>query len=363
LLIVSGLLVRALNHVLESNPGFEYERVVAIDPDLSSYGYSAAAAENYFRTLKNRLEGAGTLALTVTAPLGRRNVVGAIIEHEGSLLEIYMLRVAPEFFGTMKIPLRRGRLLQAGDRYGALVSESLARRMWPGEDPIGKAYELGAKDAEGKRVEHRVVGVVGDARIISMSNPDAMELYQLMDSEDAPSMALLVKSNGDLNSLRSQITSIARSIDPKVVPEVQFLKSSFERQVKQVRQSAMAVSALGVVALLLAAIGVVGQVAFVVSQRTKEIGIRMALGAKPVHILSSVLRQFCWPMLGGLGIGVMIATMVAQLLRKELYGISALDPLAYAGAVLIFGATAALASLPPARKALAVAPSEALRSE
>jgi ABC-type antimicrobial peptide transport system permease subunit len=235
--------------------------------------------------------------------------------------------------------------------------------MWPGEDPIGKPYNLGARDAAGKAIDHRVVGVVGDARIVSMSDPEAMELYQLSSSEDAPSLALLVRSSGDLNALRTKIAGIAKSIDPKVVPEVQFLKSSFDRQVKQVRQSAMAVSALGLVALLLAAIGVVGQVAFAVSQRTKEIGIRMALGAKRGHILVSVLRQFSWPVVGGLGVGVGAATVVAQLLRKELYGISALDPLAYAGAVAVFAATAVLASMPPARRALAVAPSEALRSE
>lgn len=363
LLIVSGLLVRALNHVLELNPGFEYEQVVAVDPDLKTYGYSTPAAESYFRTMKDRLAGADSLALAVTAPLGRRNVVGAHIEHKGSFIDIYMLRVSPEFFATMKIPLRLGRLLQPGDQFGAVVSESMARRIWPGEDPIGKPFELGAKDAAGRRLEHRVVGVVGDARIISMSDPEAMELYQLTGSEDAPSLALLVRSSDDLNALRTKIAGIAKSIDPKVVPEVQFLKTSFDRQVKQVRQSAMAVSALGLVALLLAAIGVVGQVAFAVSQRTKEIGIRMALGAKPAHILMSVLRQFSWPLIGGLGVGVGAATVVAQLLRKELYGISALDPLAYAGAIVIFAATAGLASLPPARKALAVAPSEALRSE
>ena len=363
LLIVSGLLVRALNHVLEVSPGFEYERVVAIDPDLKTYGYSTAAAASYFQTMKDRLEGTGAMALTVTAPLGRRNVGRAHVEHEGSFLDIYMLRVSPEFFGTMKIPLRLGRLLQKGDDFGAVVSESLARRMWPGEDPIGKPYNLGAKDAAGKAIDHRVVGVVGDARIVSMSDAEAMELYQLSSSEDAPSLALLVRSSGDLNALRTKIAGIARSIDPKVVPEVQFLKTSFDRQVKQVRQSAMAVSVLGLVALLLAAIGVVGQVAFAVSQRTKEIGIRMALGAKPVHILMSVLRQFSWPVVGGLGVGVGAATIVAQLLRKELYGISALDPLAYAGAIAVFAATAVLASMPPARKALAVAPSEALRSE
>ncbi|MCX6611753.1 MAG: ABC transporter permease [Acidobacteria bacterium] len=101
LLIVSGLLVRALNHVLALNPGFEYEQVVAVDPDLKTYGYSTAAAQNYFRTMKARLEGTGSLALTATAPLGRRNVGRAHMEHKGSFIDIYMLRVEPEFFTTI----------------------------------------------------------------------------------------------------------------------------------------------------------------------------------------------------------------------------------------------------------------------
>ena len=159
------------------------------------------------------------------------------------------------------------------------------------------------------------------------------------------------------------VASVARSIDPAIFPEVQLVKSSFRRKMEDAEYAAMSVSVLGFVALLLASLGIVGLVAYSVSHRTKEIGIRMALGANPAHVLTVVIRQLAMPILAGSVAGVAGAAALSQLLRRELYGISYLDPLAYLGAIVVFFAMVAVAALLPARRALRVDPLRALRYE
>jgi ABC-type antimicrobial peptide transport system permease subunit len=157
------------------------------------------------------------------------------------------------------------------------------------------------------------------------------------------------------------VASVARTLDPELFPEARLLKTSYREKLRQTEISALAVSLLGFSALLLACLGIVGLVAYSVAQRTKEIGIRMALGATASHVLSVVLRQLSRPIAGGLIAGVGAAGALSQILRRELYGISNLDPAAYLAAVTVFVATATLAALWPARRALQVDPLRALR--
>jgi ABC-type antimicrobial peptide transport system permease subunit len=159
------------------------------------------------------------------------------------------------------------------------------------------------------------------------------------------------------------VASIAKSIDPRLVPEVQMMKTAFEGKLKTAEQSALAVSLLGAVALLLACAGIVGLVGYAVLQRTREIGIRMALGARPGNVLAVVLRQFSIPVAAGLAVGVGGAAALSNVLRFLLYGIGNLDPLAYLGAIAVFAVTVAVAALIPARRALRVDPMRALRYE
>jgi ABC-type antimicrobial peptide transport system permease subunit len=157
--------------------------------------------------------------------------------------------------------------------------------------------------------------------------------------------------------------SIARGIDPGISPEVQLLTHSFRQRVQGTEHSAMAVSLLGLTALLLASLGIVGLVAYAVAQRTREIGVRMALGARASHVLSVVLLQFKHPVLGGLAVGLLGAFALSQILRRQLYGVGSLDPVAYLGAIGVFVVTVTLAALLPARRALRVDPMQALRHE
>ncbi len=358
LLIVAGLLMRAVDRAMSVNPGFEYQRVIAIDPALASHGCSPNAARAYLDTLRSRLRdspGVESVSFASTPPLGGR-VTTSSVEIAGRTTEIHINSVDPEFFQTMKIPFLRGRNLAPGDKQSVVISDSLARRLWPTQDPLGKPF-----DRDG--AAHTVVGVVGSARMVALRDPDAVESYYLAAGEDLPFLSVVVSTTGPVDSVASSVASIARGVDPKVFPNIKVLKTAFSQQFQGLERSAMAVGVLGIAALLLACLGIVGLVAYAVSQRTKEIGIRMALGATPSAVLSIVLRQFSMPVFGGLIAGIGGAAALSQILRRELYGISNLDPLTYLAASGIFIATAALAALWPARQALRIDPIQALRHQ
>jgi hypothetical protein len=277
-------------------------------------------------------------------------------------LQVHLNRVDPEFLETMRIPLLRGRNLTSGDASAVVVSQSLALVAWPGEDPLGKPFPMGNDDS-GNPVTFTVVGVSGSARTVARRDPDAVEAYTLAALSDLPSMVVLVKTVGRPEGLVAFMGSIARGIDPGISPEVQLLTHSFQQRVQGTEHSAMAVSLLGLTALLLASLGIVGLVAYAVAQRTREIGVRMALGARASHVLSVVLLQFKHPVLGGLAVGLLGASALSQILRRQLYGVGSLDPVAYLGAIGVFVVTVTLAALLPARRALRVDPMQALRHE
>ncbi len=368
LLIVAGLLVRALNHAVSTPLGFEYEHIVSIDPSLSAHGYSSERAQAYLDSLQLRLSnlpGVESVSMASSAPLSNKNVtmnISQLDERAGRTINIHMNRIDPQFFQTMKIPLLRGRNLLRGETRAVIISEPLARLAWPGEDPVGKAFRIG-DDPTAAKENCMIVGVSGTERLVALENPDAVELYQLAEAADLPSLVVLVRTSAPPESLLPSIGSIAGTIDPKIFPAVQLMKSSFRRKLQSAEYGAMCVSLLGLIALLLACLGVVGLVAYAVSQRTKEIGIRMALGANPSQVLSAVLGQLARPVGAGLLIGAGGAAALSILLRQVLYGISNFDPIAYLAAISIFGFTVILAALLPARRALRVDPTLALRHE
>jgi ABC-type antimicrobial peptide transport system permease subunit len=208
-----------------------------------------------------------------------------------------------------------------------------------------------------------VVGVSGSARLVSPEDSDAVEVYQLAQADLMPSMAVMVRTSAPPEGLLRPVAAIAKSIDPRLVPEVQLMKSAFRAKLQTAESSALAVGVLGLIALLLACAGIVGLVGYAVSQRTKEIGIRMALGARPTHVLSVVLRQFSLPVVAGLAVGVGGAAALSTVLRGLLYGVGNLDPIAYLSAMAVFAVNIAVAALLPARRALRVDPMRALRYE
>ena len=288
-------------------------------------------------------------------PFGNKTTtIGAVID--GRPIAVHVNNIDPEFFQTMTIPVLRGRNLMPGDVNAIVISQSFAVAAWSGQEPLGKTFPAGD-------IKYTVVGVAANARVTGLQDVDAVECYFLAQPSDRPSMGVLVKTSGSPENVTPTVASIAKAVDPRVLPEIQLMKSAFQQKMQGPQYSALSVSLLAFVALLLACVGIVGLVAYSVSQRTREIGIRMALGASSSHVLTSVLRQFSLPVGGGLLAGVGAAAALSMILRRALFGVSNLDPAAYVAAIGVFALSAGIAALWPARRALKVDPLRALRSE
>jgi predicted permease len=360
LLIVAGLLVRALQHALTAYPGFGYEQVIAVDPGLGAHGYKPADARNYLEEFSQRLRaipGVTSVALTSMPPLGHVRISTISNTINGHLVRIFPFQVDPAFFGTMHVPIVRGRNFLPGEDHAVIVSDTLARKQWPGEDPVGK------QNASGSGPGDVVVGVAASARLVDIQDGDAVELYHPAKESDMPDLVVLIKTAGAPDGLAPAIRSITQKLDSRLFPDIRLLRADFRETTRGSGNIAMIVSLLGGVAVFLAGLGILGLVAYTVSQRSKDIAIRLALGANPVQVLASVLGQFSWPVVAGLALGSGITAALSHILRRALYGISNLDPLSYAAAIGVLLGIIALAALLPARRALKLDIARALHQE
>jgi predicted permease len=347
LLILSGLLVRGVTRVVRVPLGFDYQQAVVVDPDLASHGMSVAAAQAYWRSVDTRVReipGVSNIALTSLAPLGNR----VAINRERTVF----YHVTAEYFDTLSIELKRGRLFNPGESAVTLVSESLARRRWPDEDPLGKPYGAAT-----------VIGVVADARTVKVSDSAASESYFPIEAEHLPGAVLVVRAGGSPHQIVPTLRSVLRDIDSRMLPSVVPLADALQAKLEDHRRFAVVTSALGACALLLAVTGLGGFVAFAVSQRLREIGVRLALGARPSHIVRAIGRQFTAPVVCGALAGSALAAAAGMVLSSELFGVSSIDPFAHGGAFLFFALVAAAAALPSLRRAIRVDPIQTLRHE
>jgi predicted permease len=348
LLIVAGLLVRATLHVLFTDPGFAYEQLLSVDAQLAQHNYSPAAAQAYLNAMQERiraLPGVKSVSLVKLPPMG--HTISRMDEDiNGHPVPIYPNWITPGLFETMGIPVRLGRTFYAGEKNAVIVSESMARREWPGQNPIGQQLPNGdAKDT--------VVGVAGDAHVNAVNDDDAVEQYWPAQQADMPEMVVMVRTAGEPDVLPPMIKGICESMDVKLFPEIRQMKVLYHDNVLGLIENiAKAVTLTGLVAVLVAAVGIIGLVSYSVSQRMKEIAIRLALGAGKAQLLTSVLRQFVWPVAIGMAAGAGIAAAASRVLRIALYGVSNLDPASYAAAILVLMAILGLAALLPARHAL-----------
>ncbi len=358
LLIVAGLLVRAVHRVLYTNPGFGYRQVIGISPGLGNHGYTSAAARTYLNALTSRLRevpGVQSIGFSKIPLLGHGLTSYMTTDIGGHPVNIYPNWVDAEFFRTIEIPILRGRTFFPGEKNAAIVSESLARKQWPGQDPLGKPLW---RDGTSK---DRIVGVARNARVKALNDDDAVEVYWPAQAEDMPAMNLLVKTAGAPDRIASKIKSISESLDPKLFPSVWLLKSGFHETARDLEELALVVTLLGFVAMTIAGVGIVGLVAYTVSQQKKEIAIRIALGAEHARVLTAVVRQFIWPILIGILVGTGVTAGVSKILRKTLYGVSNLDPASYIVAVIILVFISGIAALLPARRILRLNISKTLR--
>jgi hypothetical protein len=207
------------------------------------------------------------------------------------------------------------------------------------------------------------VGVVGNASTVSLAKPEASEFYHPIDDEHMHRAVMIVRVDGDPSSMTGILVGAARSIDPRVSVSAGVLREAFDVKLRLPQRMTTIVWALGTLALALAAVGLAGLVVFTVSQRAREIGIRMALGARPKDVIHGVLRQFRQPVAYGLVIGFLAAATLSRVLEQELFGLSPFDPVSYLSAAALFTSVAALATAGPLRRAIKVDPITALKCD
>jgi putative ABC transport system permease protein len=271
--------------------------------------------------------------------------------------------VSPGFFSMMGMPIVRGRTFtdaeMRADAGALIVTESTARQLWPGREAIGQTLR-----SEEKK-EYQVVGVVRDSQASHLGKTDGLFVYMPAGPKEQRTAQILVHSangDGDAATMKA-IREASRALDPDLIVDVTRLEDNLELWRTPSRIVAALSGVLGALALLLAAIGVHGVVSYGVSQRIREIGIRLALGADGRDVMKLVLRQAMRPVVIGGVIGILVSAAVSQVLSGVLYGIGAHDPLAFVGVPVFLVAMAWLASYVPARRASRLDPIEALRHE
>jgi putative ABC transport system permease protein len=277
--------------------------------------------------------------------------------------------VDPGFFSAMRVPVRKGRALGPQDTEGApkvaLVNEALARRYFPGEDPLGKRLLLYNTYAKSEPAAYEVVGVVGDIRHRGLNVPATPEYYVSYLQMPPPRMTLVVRSSvpdltGMAASVRGAITEVDRGA---LVWEFRQMDELVSDSVAPQRFNALLLGLFALVALALAATGIFGVMSYTVAERTHEIGVRIALGARSADILRLVVGRGMLLTLGGIAVGSASALGLTRLMSGLLYGVGAADPATFVGIGVVLSAVALVACYVPARRATRVSPLIAMRSE
>lgn len=377
LLIGAGLLARSFANVLDTDPGFRSDGVLTAQIALpeSAYPDNASIAAFYQALLPQlaAINGVQQVGITHDIPLSGRTMGGVFeVEGRGPMSGNADYDVATSgYFRALRIPLKRGRLFDERDRAGTpdvtIVSEALAERYWPGEDPIGKRVRDFAND-NGWYPDRwvTIIGVVGNVRSTSMTEPAAPIAYvnALQRPFRARDAFLTLRSSMPPAVLASIARTRLKQLSGGRVPaEFATMDSRVSRSVSGRRFSTSVLGFFATVALILAAIGIYGVVSYQVVQRTREMGIRMALGAQPGQVFSLVVKGSMRVVALGLVAGMLVAPLLTRVLQSLLFGVSAADVSTFVGVLLLFITVALVASIIPARRATRVDPVLALRSE
>jgi putative ABC transport system permease protein len=377
LVLVTGgaLLIKSFYNVRSVNPGFNPANLVMADVVLLEPKDKAGARKTFYDQVYQQvrsLDGAASVALTNTLPLGGGGDYswdgfvpeGRPFNREEQVGAAYM-RTSPGYFKTMQIPLIRGREFSEFDggntQKVCILSQTMARELWPDQDPIGKTLMSGENH---RPVPHVVVGVVGDVKRFELSIPDYMTVYVPCAQDPLPFLIVVARSPSDRSQLGASIKDLIGSVDKDLpVYNIRTMDEVMERTLALRKFSLILVSTFAGLALLLAAVGAYGVISYSVAERTQEIGVRMALGATHMRIVSLVVGQGFRFALVGTAIGLAGAFALTRLISTLLFEVSPTDPVILALVAGFLFAVSLLASYIPARRATRVDPMRALRAE
>jgi predicted permease len=368
LVIGAGLFVRTLINLRSTSIGFEPQHILLFSLDPPRSRYPAAQRIPFFHEVEEKvaaIPGVSDVALSSYALLSNStsitdftpDMVAGRPSRQGSA---WLSSVGASFFRTMGIPLLYGREFNSRDTAKspsvAIINERLAKQFFPGVNPIGQTFNK-------KHVQ--IVGVCANAKIADLrTDPPAMFYTPYLQDNDASFMTYEVKTAASTASVAAAIRQVLRSIDRDIpLTDVRTQTEQIDATLNQDRLFAMLTSSFGLIALLLASIGIYGIMAYTVARRTNEIGIRMALGAQSVQVLVSVLREAIWLTCAGLAVGVTIALALTRLVSNMLFGLKPSDPSTVIFAILLLFSVALMAGLVPARRASRVDPMSALRHD
>jgi predicted permease len=366
LLVAAMLLGRSLTNANAIDPGFTLDGVDVVDFDLRLGGGGATAPRAFFEELMTRVQrvpGLESAAIARVAPLTREREGGRVwrLGEQGDERAMTVSRnfVSPDYFRVLRIPLLRGRVFDERDRAGAqpvaIVNETMARQAWPGQDPVGQLLQ----GRTGRPL--LVVGLVRDTKYRTIGEDPNPFVYISAAQTNEPIMRLLLRARGA--SLIPQVRSIVAEMNPHLPMEASTLTDLTAVVLLPHRLASWLAAVVAIIGAFLAAIGIYGLAAYNVTQRTREIGVRVALGALRVQVMRLILSGAAKPVVVGAAIGLLVSSLLTDLLAGMLYGVRPLDPVSFVGGALSLIAVAALASLAPARRAASINPVDALRAE
>jgi putative ABC transport system permease protein len=372
LVIGAGLLVRSFARLSHVDTGFERERLLTLRIDLPGSRYKSAGRLTFVAALLDRLRalpgvraaGATTaLPMTASENLERLEIEGRPRPAAGQEVWVDFRVASPGYFAALGIPVKRGRTF--GETDGpeqakvAVVSEALARAHWPGQDPIGRRLRLYEEDAWST-----VVGVVGDVRHSGMHSAPRPHFYTPYAQSPRGDLALAVRTTADPQALVPAVRAAVAAVDPEQpIAELRTMDQVIADSLADRRFNMLLLAAFAGMALILSSVGLYGITSYSVGQRTREMGLRMALGASPSQVLRLVFAESMGTVLLGLVPGVLGALAFGRLLSGLLYGIPPADPLTFGGCVAVLTLVALIASLMPGLRATRVDPMVTLRAE
>ncbi len=384
LLIAGSMLIRSSIHALKMDTGYDTRHVVNLDLQFpEGPKYTADRRNALVRELRNRLAGLPEVtAITSARPPDGGGVRGAAVSLNGqkpsphnTQANLYYTFVQPNYFAMLSIPLLSGRGFpsQSGQpEPSVILSQSAANQLWPNQNPLGRSLRLGTdgqfhfkNEALPDGPAYQVIGVARDTRGVELDGSDSQLIYLPLPEGHLQDFPILIRTKTDPSQLIDAIAPVIASLDPNLVVTA----STLERMLHQTPPflisglAATIASIVGMLGLLLASMGIFGTVSYIVVLRTREMGIRIALGAKKRDILGLMLRESTRPVLAGLVVGMPLSIGASYLMRGILYGVNIVDGISFVGVSLLFLAIALFATYLPSRRAMRVDPVVALRYE